>query len=85
MIQLFNELNGSQNNPGIQNLKSVMKRLQTLSNPTQTLTDLANQNPSIKQVLTMAQSQHMSLKDLYYLLAKEKGVDPEDILKQLKS
>ena len=61
-----------------------MKKLQGLSNPAQTLTDLAQQNPSIKQILTLAQSQKMSLKDLFYMLAKEKGADPEDIINQLK-
>ena len=83
MTKLYNELNGAYNNPGLKNLKSVMKQLQTLSNPSQTLTELVRQNPSIKQILAMAQNQHVSLKELCYLLAKEKGVDPEEIIKEL--
>ena len=83
MNRLYSELGGSKN-PGIQNLKSVMKKLKTLDNPTQTLSDLAQTNPSIKQILLLAQNKNMSLKYFYYMLAKEKGVDPEDILNQLK-
>ena len=41
-------------------------------------------NPQIKAVMDMVKNSNMSAKDLFYKLAKEKGVDPEAILNQLK-
>ena len=86
MNQLFNELGGMSNinMKTIQNLKSVMKRLQTLQNPSKELESLISSNPSMKEILSIAQKQNLSLKDLYYFLAKQQGVNPNDILEQLK-
>ena len=86
MNKLYSELGSipNSNNTGIQNLKSVMKKLQTLQNPTKELEIMMNENPSIKEVLNLAQKQNVSLKDLYYFLAKQQNIDPNEILNQLK-
>lgn len=41
-------------------------------------------NPQLKAVMDMVRNSGMSAKDLFYKMAKEKGVNPEDILKQLR-
>lgn len=41
-------------------------------------------NPQIKAVMDMVKNSGMSAKDLFYKLAKEKGIDPDAILNQLK-
>lgn len=41
-------------------------------------------NPQIKAIIDMVNNSGMSAKDLFYKMAKEKGVNPDDILKQLR-
>ena len=41
-------------------------------------------NPQIKMIMDMVKNSGMTPKDLFYKLAEEKGVNPEDILKQLR-
>lgn len=41
-------------------------------------------NNNLKTVLDLVKNSNMSAKDLFYKLAKERNVDPEEILKQLK-
>ena len=47
-----------------------------------------NQNNSsdsnLQTVLTLVKNSGMSAKDLFYKMAKERNVNPEDILKQLR-
>lgn len=41
-------------------------------------------NPKFKQVVELVKNSKLPPKELFYKLAKEKGVDPETILKQLR-
>ena len=43
--------------------------------------NLMSKNPQVKQIMDMSKG---NLKDMYYDLAKQKGVDPEYILNQLR-
>ena len=54
------------------------------NNPNQMLNMLAQQNPQVKQVMDMVKNSNMSAKDLFYKMAQEKGVNPDDILNQLR-
>lgn len=57
--------------------------LQGASNPEQTIQNLASQNPQIAGIMQMANNEG-GLKNLFYEMAKQKGVDPEMILSQLR-
>jgi hypothetical protein len=52
-------------------------------NPQQLLMNMAQQNPQIKQTLDMINNSNKSPKDLFYEMAKQKGVDPNQILSML--
>ena len=41
-------------------------------------------SPQMKDVMNLVRNSNMSPKDLFYKMAKEKGVDPEEILRQLR-
>lgn len=61
----------------------MMKTLQGVNNPEQAMQNLAQQNPQIFGIMQMANSAG-SLKNLFYQTAKQKGIDPNAIISQLK-
>ena len=96
MNSLYNSLMGGnnigtgqspQNNLGQNNMsvvKSIVGMLSGSANPYQVLTGIAAKNPMIKNVMDSANSSGKSYKDIFYELAKQKGVDPNSIIGQLK-
>lgn len=66
------------------NIKNMMNLIRSAGNPQQMLQSVAQSNPQVQQVLSMVQSSHMSPKDLFYQMAQQKGVDPDQILNMLK-
>ena len=66
------------------NLIQTFRALQQSNNPDQFMENLMQTNPQVKQVMQMVQNSNMSPKDLFYTMAKQRGVDPEQILKQLR-
>ncbi len=51
------------------------------NNPNAFIQNLISKNPQMKQIMDLSNG---NLKDYYYKLAEQKGVDPEYILNQLK-
>ena len=41
-------------------------------------------NPQLQQIMAMVQRSNMTPKDFYYMLARQKGVDPEQFLKSIQ-
>lgn len=83
MNKLYQQLN--QTNLQLpNNIKQMMNMMRGSNNPTQLLSTLAQQNPQVRQIMEMVRNSNMSPKDLFYKMAKEKGVNPDDILNQLK-
>ena len=83
MNKLYQQLN--QTNLQLpNNIKQMMNIMRGSNNPTQLLSSLAQQNPQVRQIMEMVRNSNMSPKDLFYKMAKEKGVNPDDILNQLK-
>ena len=66
----------------IRMVRSLMSQLRNASNPTVMLCSMAEQNPNLKMVLDMTRGK--SPKDLFYEKAREMGVNPDDILNQLR-
>ena len=82
MNPLMNMIGGGQNmgNMGnIAQIKRMMNMLQTAQNPQAALQQLAQQNPVIGNLM-----QSGDLKGTFYRMCEEKGVNPDDILNQLK-
>lgn len=62
----------------------MMNLIRNAGNPQQMLQSVAQSNPQVQQVLSMVQMSNMSPKDLFYQMAQQKGVDPNQILNMLK-
>ena len=80
---LFQSLNPSSPN-NMSQIKNMLNMIRGKSNPTQMLQMMSQNNPQLKQVMNMVQQSGKSPKDLFYEMAKQKGVNPDDILNRLK-
>lgn len=95
MNSLYNSLMGGSNtgsNQSVQNnqsnsnvVKSIVGMLSGSANPYQLLTGIAAKNPMVKNIMDMSNNSGKSFKDIFYELAKQKGVDPNSVLNQLKN
>lgn len=63
---------------GIKNMISMFQ-----GNPQTMIQNLAAQNPQMQNVLKMVNGSGKSPKDIFMSMAKEKGINPNDILGQL--
>lgn len=79
MNPLMNMIGGGQNMGNIAQIKRMMNMLQTAQNPQAALQQLAQQNPMIANIMHSG-----DLKSTFYRMCEEKGVNPDDILNQLK-
>lgn len=75
---------GDNRNQNIETAKSIFSMLNGSSNPYQLLTNIAAKNPMIKSIMDSADKSGKSYQDIFYELAKQKGINPDDILSQLK-
>lgn len=66
----------------IEQIKGMYQMMQSVQNPQVLLQQMASQNPQFAQVLQMCNSRNP--RDLFYMLCKQKGVDPNTILNQFK-
>lgn len=57
-----------------------MNLAKSSNNPNAFIQNLINTNPQVKQIMSMNKG---NLKDVYYDMAKQKGVDADELLKQL--
>lgn len=87
MNNLYQQLMGNQNQQlpnNIQQIKQMMNAFRGAKNPQQMIMNMANQNPQVRQVMNMVQNSGKSPKDLFYEMAKQKGVDPNQIINMLQ-
>ena len=88
MNQLYNQLNrvnqavSSPNNLG--QIKQMMNLVRSASNPNAMLNNLMQQNPQVGQVMQLIQQGGGDPKTVFYKLAEQKGVDPNEVLNALK-
>lgn len=65
-------------------IKEMVNLIKSSKNPQAMMQSMINQNPQMKQVMEMVNQNGGNPKDAFYALAKEKGVNPDDILNMLK-
>lgn len=75
---------GDNRNHNTDTAKSIFNMLNGSSNPYQLLINMAAKNPMIKNIMDSADKSGKSYQDMFYELAKQKGVDPNSIINQLK-
>lgn len=73
-----------QTNPQPNGLVQAYKMLSGMSNPNAALQALAQKNPMMQQAMQLVNSSNMSPKDLFYSMAQQRGVDPEQVLNMFK-
>ena len=67
----------------INNIKGLMNQFKSISNPNIAMQQMAQSNPMFNQVMQMCNGQNP--KDVFMSMCKQKGIDPEAILKELRS
>lgn len=89
MNPLFQAMNGNatqsqaMGNPQImQSIKRMVGMLNGVQSPEKALQMLAQQNPLMAQVMQMTSGRDP--KQVFYEMCSQKGVNPDDILNQLK-
>lgn len=73
-------LNRSRANP-IKNMIQVMK---SAGNPQMMFQQMLSQNPQMQQIVQYVNANGGDPKEAFYKMAKEKGVNPNEILQMLK-
>lgn len=92
MNSLYNSLMGNRKvaaqgdnrNQNAETAKSIFSMLNGSSNPYQLLINMAAKNPMIKNIMDSADKSGKSYQDMFYELAKQRGIDPNNIINQLK-
>lgn len=69
---------------GNNNILNMYNTIRNSSNPNGLIQSMMESNPQMKQVMDVVQRYNGDARSAFYALAKEKGVDPNVILKQLR-
>lgn len=83
MNPMLKGLNQSQMTNNITPFRNMFKMLKSAGNPKMLLNQMAGQNPQLKQVMQYVNENGGDAKQAFYKLAEERGVNPEEILRQL--
>lgn len=81
MNPLMQMMGGQAANPAMQSIKRMMGMYQAAQNPQTVLQQMVRQNPMVGRIMQMSRG---NLKDTFYQMCQQKGVNPDDILAQLK-
>ena len=85
MLNLLNQSQGGLSQlKNLNKLKDMMNILKNSDNPYALLQAFINQNPKMQQVMNYINQNGGDPRSAFYKMAKEKGVDPNEILKQLQ-
>ena len=70
--------------PQSNSLVELYKTMQSMSNPKDALATLMQKNPMVQQAVQLINESNKSPKELFYSMAQQRGVDPEQILSMFK-
>lgn len=87
MNRLYQQMN-TQNAVGQlskNDFKQVMNTLRNASNPQALLSQMMQNNPQLKQVMTLVQQSGGDPKAAFYTLANQRGIDPDAFIKALNN
>ena len=74
-------------NRAVQNLshvKTMYDRIRNVSNPQTAINEMMKQNPTMKQAMDYVNATGGDYEKAFFKLAKEMGVNPQDILNALR-
>lgn len=75
--QSLQNMNHSFNNS---NIKTIIDMLKKSNNPQALLTQMASQNPLVKNIMNLINQSGGDARAAVYKLAEQKGINPNDIL-----
>jgi hypothetical protein len=87
MTKLYQQLNQSQlsrNNNSNGGLQQMINMVSRSNNPMQLMQTMAQSNPQLQSILNLIQTSQKSPKDLFFEMAQQRGVDPQQILQMLQ-
>ena len=87
MTKLYQQLNQSQlsrNNNSNGGLQQMINMVSHSNNPMQLMQTMAQSNPQLQSILNLIQTSQKSPKDLFFEMAQQRGVDPQQILHMLQ-
>ena len=70
--------------PNLNQIRNMMNTVKNAGNPQAMLMNMAQNNPKIKQAMDVINQSGGDPQKAFYALAEQKGVNPEDILSQLR-
>ena len=71
--------------PQINQFKQQLRQIQAMSNPQMALNQLLINNPQLGNVINLIKQSGQSPQSFFYALARQRGVNPEDIIKEFQS
>ena len=86
MNSLYNQLNAGTSLPNnnLQQIRNMMNMMRNSNNPQALLQNMIQQNPQMRNVMNIVQQNGGDPKTAFYNLAKQKGINPDEILNMLK-
>lgn len=83
---MLNQLNSSpsQTTPDLTQVKEMARMVGNSKNPDAMIQYLMASNPQFKDAMNFVRQNGGSLKDAFYALAKQRGVNPDEIICLLK-
>lgn len=84
ILQQLAQGTASQQPNNLGQLKAMMNTIKGAQNPMNMIDSLAQNNPVMKNVSDAIKSANGNPKDAFYQMAKQKGVDPNQILNMMK-
>jgi len=71
--------------PQIQQAKQALQQLMSLRNPQAMMNQMLMNNPNVKPALELIKQNGGNLQTAFMSLAKQKGVDPAEFMRELMS
>ena len=82
--QILQQLGGGQGLTISPQIKQMIQMVRSANNPQAMINQLMQTNPQMKQVMDVVRASGNDPKKAFYALAQQKGINPDDILNQLK-
>ena len=79
---ILQQLQGS--NAGMAQIRNMMDMVRSAGNPQAMMSQLAQSNPQLRNVMDIVNQSGGDPKAAFYRLAQERGVDPNQILNMLR-
>jgi len=70
--------------PGLNQFKNLLAMVRNAGNPALMLESVLQNNPQYQQAMSLDQQNGGDAKAAFYKLARQKGIDPNEILDQLR-